>query len=395
MSLRTLSARCGVLLAGLTLFSCETFDPPPKVELHGAVGGFMTEAPGSDIVISFNEDFERSSLRLRIVRADKALDIDPEGKLADEPDYCGPQRARGQCDGAVPAPCCTNEGLAQSVYYDGASDRAEGGRVSVDGRRIIIKPDEAPRIAVPYMLIIEPGLRDLEGNESRVRQKVEFAYRAFLPGPSSLPTGPYFFLFDIAPPPIQQQLRLYAWLDVNQTTGEWVGLFTDANRTTALNSRPGCPSNCGLDVCQLYPSPNCVRPSTNMGSIDEFRDMIPIKDRPLGYTFLGSGYTADLPDGTTGIGTPEFPIDITIGAAGGVRITAVDTVIIGQLAQDSTGRWRGSGSASIRKVQINGRGEDPTTGTLSFMSLTEEEQREVESFGEPIYKPGEVDPLGQ
>jgi len=78
-----------------------------------------------------------------------------------------------------------------------------------------------------------------------------------------------------------------------------------------------------------------------------------------------------------------------------VRITAVDTVIIGQASQDATGRWRGSGNATIQKVQVNGLGDEPTTGTLSFMSLLPAEVEEVESYGEPIYKPGEVTPAAQ
>ncbi|MCA9629281.1 MAG: hypothetical protein KC766_16520 [Myxococcales bacterium] len=377
------------------LASCETFDPPPKASIAGAQGTFLEGSPGDPLVLRFDEAFQKKSLRFKVVRGDKALDIDPEGNLPDEDGYCVAQRDRGQCSGEAPAPCCKNEGLVQLASYDGATGKAEGASVEVAEQAVTIRFDDSPKIAVPYLVVVESGLEGLEGNTTLVRQRLEFTYRAFLPGPSSLPTGPYFFLFDIAPPPLQQQLRLYAWLNVDAQQGTWEGLFTDGNRTTALNDRPGCPADCAPNACQLFPAPACVKPSTNMGSIDEFQDFIPIKDRPVGYTFLGAGYTADLPDGTTGIGTPPFPIDIVIGSGNGVRITAVDTVIIGQISQDNSGRWRGSGSATIAKVQVNSIGEEPTTGTLSFMSLFPEEAAEVESYGEPIYKPGEVDPTAE
>lgn len=377
------------------LASCETFDPPPKASIAGAQGTFLEGSPADPLVVRFDEAFSKQSLRFKVVRGDKALDIDPEGNLPDEEGYCEAQRARGQCSGDAPAPCCNNEGLVQLASYDGRTGQAEGAQVDVGDQSVTIRFAESPKIAVPYLVVVEPGLEDLDGNTSLVRQRLEFTYRAFLPGPTSLPTGPYFFLFDIAPPPLQQQLRLFAWLNVDPDAGTWEGLFTDGNRTTALNDRPGCPSDCAPNACQLYPAPACVKPSTNMGSIDEFLDFIPIKDRPVGYTFLGAGYTADLPDGTTGIGTPPFPIDIIIGSGSGVRITAVDTVIIGQISQDNTGRWRGAGSATIAKVQVNTIGEEPTTGTLSFMSLFPEEVEEVESYGEPIYKPGEVNPTAE
>ena len=390
MTFRSLRVGAVLLLPALsTVPSCQTFDPPPKASLVGAESSFLPGSPSDPLVVSFDEDIVPSSLRFKIVRGDKALDIDPEGNLPDEEGYCVAQRARGQCDGDAPAPCCSNEGLIELASYDGRTDTSSAAQVEVDSRRVVIRTDEAARIAVPYLLVIEPRLEDTAGNTTKVRQKIGFTYRAFLPGPSSLPTGPYFFLFDIEPPPLKQQLRLFAWLNVDPVTGDWEGLFTDGNRIVALNDRPGCPSGCAPNVCQLYPAPNCVKPSTNMGSIDEALDFAPVKDLPLGYTFLGHGYTADLPDGTTGLGTPEFPIDIRIGS-GNVRITAVDTVIIGQASLDASGRWRGSGSATIKKVQVNSIGEEPTVGTLSFMSLLPAEVEEVESYGEPIYKPGEV-----
>ncbi len=46
-------------------------------------------------------------------------------------------------------------------------------------------------------------------------------------------------------------------------------------------------------------------------------------------------------------------------------------------------------------MQVNSIGEEPTTGTLSFMSLFPEEVDEVESYGEPIYKPGDVNPTAE
>lgn len=396
MTFRGLRVGAVLLLPALSSVpSCQTFDPPPKASLAGAESSFLSGSPSDPLVVVFNEDIVPSTLSFKIVRGDKALDIDPEGNLPDEPGYCEAQRARGQCDGAAPAPCCTNEGLVELASYSGKTGTSTKAQVEVESRRVVIRTEEAARIAVPYLLVIEAGLEDTAGNTTKVRQKVGFTYRAFLPGPSSLPTGPYFFLFDIDPPPLQQQLRLFAWLNVDPDTGVWEGLFTDGNRIEALNDRPGCPAGCSPNVCQLYPAPNCVKPSTNMGSIDEALDFVPLKDRPLGYTFLGNGYTADLPDGTTGLGTPEFPIDIVIGSGAGVRITAVDTVIIGQASQDATGRWRGSGNATIQKVQVNGLGDEPTTGTLSFMSLLPAEVEEVESYGEPIYKPGEVTPAAQ
>ena len=105
---------------------------------------------------------------------------------------------------------------------------------------------------------------------------------------TALPTGYYFFLFDVDY--LSTQLQTYVHIDVSPAPGTWKGVFTDANRREALNSRPGCPS-CALDapICALVPSPRCVKASEKQGALDEYVDFLPEPDPPGGYTFVADG----------------------------------------------------------------------------------------------------------
>lgn len=383
---------------------CEDFDPAPSADFPEQQGAVIQGSAGDPFVIQFSEDIKLSSLKMMVVRADKRLDIDPEGFLPDEPQYCETARRRGQCEGDRPTACCTNEGLVKLMSFNGATGESEGGSFELVGRTMTIDPaDGLMAIAIPYMIVIEPGLEDKNGNVTVPRQKLEFNYGSFVPGPSSLPSGPYFLLFDINPPPLRTQLRLFGWLNVDANTGDWEGLFTDGNRTAVLNDREGCP-NCddAVEVCKLFPVPECVKASTNIATIDEWPDLTPVKERPVGYTFQTTGFSGDLSDGSIGFSTPPFDIDIVIGSGSGVRITAINTQIVAQAREEADGRFRGSGNVTIEAVAVNGIGEESTDATLSFMNLTAEEQTLVEQCGypeppsdgrpcEPIYKPGDIE----
>jgi hypothetical protein len=142
---------------------------------------------------------------------------------------------------------------------------------------------------------------------------------------------------------LAMQLQAYAHIDVGPAPGTWKGLFTNANRREALNSRAGCPS-CPPDtpICALVPSSRCVKPSTKQYSLDEYSDFLPEPDPPAGYTFVADGSVQDDSSATMVFDSSPFTIEATIGA-GGILVQAVGTEMSCTFQQGAEGRWVGAG----------------------------------------------------
>jgi len=196
---------------------------------------------------------------------------------------------------------------------------------------------------------------------------------------TALPTGYYYFLFELDY--LATQLQLYAWLDSGATGFE--GLFTNANRRIELNTRPGCPA-CSADspICALLPAPACVKPSEKQYALEHYVDFLPEPDPPDGYTFVVGGSATHAPYETT-LQSEPFQIEVTLGS-GGISVSMENARLTGKFDQLAAGRWLGSGSLSVEKVKINGSGDSPTQGVFKAMSLTASEVAAVESFGHPI-----------
>ncbi len=329
----------------------------------------MTTNPDEPIVLTLSEDFERETLRIEIVPAV----IDKEEDLLDEQ---SPPKVQEFKDSIVAA-------------YDGAhpddAERTYGATFELSGRTLTISPEKTLAYSVPYLLLIEPGLEDLEGHATVPRLRLPFTYRLPGGGPNSLPSGYFYFLMNVEYAAVQ--IPVFAYLEVDPDSGAWRGIFTKAIRRPELNSRPGCPSCSGdTPVCSLYPGPPaCVKPSLKQGDLSEFKDRLPEPDLPNGFTFIADGFVRDEPDGSIALGTAPFLIDIVIGA-GGIEVRAEGTKINGTFVKDpnDSERWIANGSISVDVIKLNGAGADPTKGTLTAMNLKQSEVDEIESFGFPI-----------
>jgi hypothetical protein len=349
--------------SALSGLGCETFDPPPHAAIDGAVNGVMTTPRDAALVVRFDEPIAPATLYLRIVK-----DIrDGENDLLDErqpPDVSGFE--------------------ASILYRFDAGVGSPGARFALGhgGTTVSVLP-EAPFPLAPLIAIVEPGLEDLEGNATKQRLRLPFSYLLTSGGPTSLPSGHYFFLINVDY--LEQQLRLDSHIDVDQTTGEWRGQFTNAIRTPLLNDRPGCAAlGCGADqICALHRAPpSCVVRSERMLGLDEVLDFAPETDPANnGYSFPIDGYARDEADGTIAFGTTTFDIELLLS---GIPIFVDNSLIGGQLTLSPDGKVTGTGSVGVEKVIVNGIDQGPTSGRLEARSLTPAEVAEIEGHGKAI-----------
>lgn len=355
-------------VTALVLLGCQTFDPPPKVTIQGSENGVMKTQPDEPFVLLFSEPIRQGSFKTKLVKAV----TDGEGNLLDEQD-----------------PPDLEAFLANTaVAFDGADpeneDKSYGATFDLTDTQLSMEVGAGFQISAPYLAIIEPKLEDKDGHFTLPRQKLPFTFQLEGGGPTTLPTGYYYWLFDIEPPPLQTQIQVFTYMKVDPATGHWRANFTNANRRAALNSRPGCPACADLTpVCALIPTPRCVKPSDKQIDIAEWVDFLPEKDPPDGYYFIADGFARDEADGKISLGTAPFLIDINIGA-GNINIRAENTKVIGAFEMDTNGRLVATGSVSIEVVKVNGTGKDPTDGIFKAFLLTDEEVAAVEAFGYPI-----------
>jgi hypothetical protein len=337
------------MLCLFALGACaETFDPAPSAIIVGNDNGLMTTERDAPLVVQFSEKIVRETLVARVVLAH----LDLEENLPDE--RTPPDRAAFEAD-------------TLGLFSGKDPAAARGGEFSLtepaQGSVLTFAPTQSFAISTPYMLIIEPGLEDGAGHPTRTRIKIPFAFGLVCSAArASLPSGYYFFLLNVDP------------------------LFTNARRVPALNARAGCPSDCGDQICRLYPEGTsaCVLPSAPMGSVDELLDFLPVPEPPDGFTFSAAGCAADQADGSVAFGTDPFVIDLSIG--GSIQVHTENTVVTGSFAADpgDPARLRAAGRVSVGLVQLNGQGTDSTQGTLAAINLFPEEVAEIESFGTPI-----------
>lgn len=349
----------------LLVLGCQTFDPPPKVTIENVENGVMKTEPDAPFVLRFSEPIKRSTLKAKLVKAV----LDPEGFLLDEKDPPDPAGF-----------------LANTlVAFDGADpeneDKSFGATFALSDDNLSMEVTTGFEISAPYLALVEPRLEDKDGHFTLPRQRLPFTFQLEGGGPTTLPTGYYYWLFDIEPPPLQTQIQVYAYMQVDPATGQWRAIFTNGNRRPALNARPGCPSCSGeTPVCALIPTPRCLKPSEKQSALGEFVDFLPEPDPPDGYTFIADGFARDEPDGRITLGTAPFLIDITIGT-GNIHIEAINTKVIGAFDDDGTGRLVATGSISVDRVDLNGIAGKPTKGEFKAMTLTAEEVAAVEAFG--------------
>ncbi|MBL8739839.1 MAG: hypothetical protein JNK04_02060 [Myxococcales bacterium] len=342
LSLR--SARTIVLSAALlgslwmtSVTGCETYDSPPRTSIQGIVDGILTD-PEAPLVLRFSEPIDRETLRVQVIK----LVTDIEGNLLDEDD-----------DDAT---------TLQSFFsLDPLKGNNFGGQVEFldDDAALRISLDNPLPIGPSLAILIEPGLKDLEGNEWIVRQVIPFGYELGCDdatGTDKFPSGAYFFLVDVEVP-IPVQIQLWGQINVDPDTGLFVGQFTNADRNPD-GSR--CDPPCGAeDACRLLPAEECVVPSTKAGSEDEFSDFVPNDVLPVGYTFTVGGCVIEQKDGSVVFINEPADVDITQPDVfvQGIQLTS-------SFGTDGSGVFRGTGAVTGETVFIGPTDSGAASGNL-------------------------------
>jgi hypothetical protein len=321
------------LFVAATPIACDKYEGPPVASLPELRDGLLPD-PAAPLVVAFSKPFDEASLRMKVVR----FATDVEGNLADED---------------------ADESTQLSILYSHDLDAPDkGGRYEAapDGLSLKIVPSAAFPINSRLALLIEPGLADREGHATTTRKRFVFGYELKLTcnKPSKVvPSGKYFILFDVKKP-IGTQIQLWGAMRVNESTGDLVGQFTNADRNMAPNR---CPFSCkSTEACRLLPAPACVVPSERAGTVDEFSDYVPnAPPNPTGYSFTVRGCVEDLGDGTASLVT--LPTDLVVNQP---QVTLRNSKLAGTFTLEG-GVSRGSGTVSGDEVLIgsisSGRGE--------------------------------------
>lgn len=348
--------------------ACQTFDPPPSAKIVEAENGVMTSGPADPFTVEFSESFVKSSLRLKVV----VSELDAEENLWDE----RPDPSQEEFDKRVV--------MAYEPAHAEDPERTFGGTFDLSGTTLRITPGAQLAYGVPYLVLLEPGLEDLEGNRTVPRTRLPFTHTLAGGGPNQLPTGYFYFLINVEF--AATQIQTYTYMDIDPLTGGWRGIFTNANRLVELNGRTNCPScddNPAFPVCALQPTPHCAAKSEKQTALEHYVDFLPEATKPDGYTFIADGFARDEPDGTIALGTAPFLIDIIYGS-GNINIRAENSKVTAVFEKDAAGRWVGNGSIAVDVIKLNGNGSSGTKGTLTAMNLFDDEVQTVESFGVEI-----------
>lgn len=339
-----------VLTAALASIGCDEYVGAPRASIDGLAQGTLDD-PKAPLRVLFDRPIDPATLQLKVVR----LIVDEEGRLGDEDE-----------DSATE--------LDILYSYDAtAKFPNEGGKGTIDdaGMAISIVPDESWPIAEKLALLIEPGLSDAEGAHTYVvRERTRFTYIIKLNcAPSAdFVSGPYYFLGDVTKP-IGTQVQLWAWMDVNPETGEFVASFVNADR----NRDPARCAEVGLDctedqACRMLPEPACVAPSEKAASVDEYPDYITNYVPPTGYSFQTSGCV----DGQSGDKTifVNVPVDVVVQSP---AVSLKGTVLTGTFEKGDDGVLRGGGTIATEQVLLGTVESGKAEGSISARLVPEDE----------------------
>ncbi len=333
------------LFALAPVAACETYDSPPRPEIEGLVDGLLADRD-APIVITFSEPIDPATLKVKIVE----LEVDVEGNLADE-----------DADEATV--------LNEFFGYDPETNNIFGGESELLGgnTRFRITPTVPLPLGPSLAILIEAGLADDAGKAWAVRQRLVFAYKLECDGTTGgtdkFPSGTYFFVANVAKP-IQTQIQLWGKVYVDPATGQFRGQFTNADRNPDPNR---CDPPCdATQACRLLPSEECVTPSEEAGTEDEYPDYIPNEVPPVGYSFTVGGCVVDTGDSVAFV---NLPADVDIQQPD-VFVQGIQLVAS---FKDDGGVLRGTGPVTAEKVFIGETESGAASGTLVARQVPDDE----------------------
>ncbi len=114
-------------------------------------------------------------------------------------------------------------------------------------------------MAASLVLLVEPGLKDLEGREQKTRQRLLFSYKFSCDSataPDIFTSGVYYFVVNVDKP-IPTQIQLFAQLTVDPVTGQVTASFVNADRNPdKTRCTPACDA---ATTCQTpLAAPSCA-----------------------------------------------------------------------------------------------------------------------------------------
>jgi hypothetical protein len=224
-------------------------------------------------------------------------------------------------------------------------------------------PSGAMPVGPKLVLLVEPGLRSKDGRERHYRTRIPFSYIVQCPTSgraSHFPSGVYFLLLQVEKP-LGTQIQLFGAIDVDATTGAFVGQFTKAHRNPDPNR---CPTPCAsTDACRLLPSPSCVAPSTAAGTVDEYPDWVPNPAPPTGFSFEIHGCAVDDGNASDVLTAPATMI------VQQPAVTVQGLTMTSQFAPSGDGIVRATGSLTADNVLLGAGGLGPGSGTMTAVRI--------------------------
>lgn len=325
------------------------YDSPPRPSIDGLVEGVLPD-PRAPIVLVFSEPIDPKTLSVKIA----PFEVDAEGNLADED-----------------ADDLATELVPFFAYSDADGTFGGDAELTEDGRALIIKPTVTLPLAASLVLLVEPGLKDLEGREQKTRQRLLFSYKFSCDSataPDIFTSGVYYFVVNVDKP-IPTQIQLFAQLTVDPVTGQVTASFVNADRNPdKTRCTPACDA---ATTCQTLPGPPmCVMPSAKAGTEDEYPDFVVNNEPPVGYRFGALGCISEA-NGT--VSFVSQPTDVYIQQPA-VVVTAA--VLTASLKLDANDVLRGTGSLASPAVFLGST--DTSTlgegsGSLSLRLVPPEE----------------------
>ena len=314
--------------------SCETYEPPPDVAVESMTNGVLAD-PRAPLSIDFGMPIDESSVRLTVA----FYDVDGDGNLPDERTPPQPLRVVLRHD-----PVDGDYAVTPSF---------------VDGDQTLrLAPMGAMPVGPKLVLLVDPGLRSQDGRERHYRTRIPFSYEvkcAPTARPTQFQSGAYFLLLQVEKP-LGTQIQLFGAIDVDRTSGAFVGQFTKARR----NPSQQCPEPCGAaDACRLLPAPACVPPSPAAGTVDEYPDWVPNPTPPTGFSFEVHGCLVD--DGTaTDMLTQPATMIVEQPA-----VTVQGLTMTAQFAPGADGVVRATGSLTADATLLGKGSLGPGSGTMT------------------------------
>mgnify|MGYP001052918581 CR=1 FL=1 len=329
------------LVAAALAPACEEYEPPPQPVLAGLTSGVLDD-PRAPLVIDFGTPVDPSTLFVKVAFHDQ----DVEGNLYDED--------------ADP-----NTELRVLLRRDPLEgDLGARSELELDGSRLRMIPDAALPVGPKLVLVVEGGLRSTAtGRVAKNRVRIPFSYAVkCASGTSTFESGTYFVLLEVEKP-IQTQIQLLAYIEVDPTTGALHSQFTNADRNPALE----CPSPCpATDVCRLLPAPECVAPSTRAGTADEWPDFVPNAQPPTGYSFFVQGCAVD--DGAA-TGVLTAPATMVVESP---PVTVEGLTMTSSFAPGPDGIVRATGSLTADLVRLGTNALGPGNGSMTAVRIPDD-----------------------